>query len=177
MVDVDPTPVSQRRWLRHTVHGADRWSRRQPPPDGRWQRGAVVEAFYLANDEATVWAEWYRHLAEAGIPPNQQMPRDLWTWQVEPGLEVADLTTLERLNRLGLGLPRPGCRTWPAYQEVGEALWREGWSGLLAPSAARPRDGLVLCLFRESDEDLGVRPVPPPRVVQEPPVPPTGMTT
>lgn len=131
----------------------------------------------MASDEDTVWAEWYRHLAEAGIPPNQQMPRDLWTWAVDPGLEVADLTSAPRLKRVGLTLPRPGRRTWPPYQEVGETLWREGWPGLLAPSAARPRDGLVLCLFRDATDLRHARPVPPPRVVRDPPAPPRGMTT
>jgi hypothetical protein len=83
-LDVDAVAVRQRRWCRHTVHGVDPLAGRLPPPDGRWQRGAIVEGLYLASNEATVWAEWYRHLAEAGIPPNQQMPRDLWTWAVDP---------------------------------------------------------------------------------------------
>jgi RES domain-containing protein len=174
---VDAVAVRQRRWWRHTVRGADPLARRVPPPDGRWQRGAIVEAVYLASDEATVWAEWYRHLAEAGVPPTQQMPRDLWTWAVDPGLEVADLATTERLKRVGLAVPRPGRKTWPPHQEVGETLWREGWPGLLAPSAARPRDGLVLCLFHETERVPRARPLPPPRVVREPPAPPPGMTT
>jgi hypothetical protein len=177
-LDVDAVAIRQRRWWRHTVHGADPRARRLPPPDGRWQRGAIVEALYLASDEATVWAEWYRHLAEAGIPPNQQMPRDLWSWAVDPGLEVADLTSLDRLKRVDLSIPRPGRTTWPLYQELGETLWREGWPGLLAPSAARPQDGLVLCLFLGGADRVPVaRPLPRPRVVRQPPAPPPGMTT
>jgi hypothetical protein len=115
---------------------ADPVAGRLPPPDGRWQRGATVEGLYLASDEATVWAEWYRHLAEAGIPPNQQMPRDLWTWMVDPGLEVADLTSGERLGRVGLAIPRPGRQKWPPYQRIGEdALAR----GLAGPARAQCR--------------------------------------
>ena len=176
-LDVDAVAIRQRRWWRHTVHGADPLARRLPPPDNRWQRGATVDALYLASDEATVWAEWYRHLAEGGIPPNQQMPRDLWTWAVDPGLEVADLTSAEQLKRVALPVPRPGRRTWPPYQEVGETLWREGWPGVLASSAARPRDGRVLCLFRDIKSLRHVRPLPPPRVVRHPPAPPLGMRT
>jgi RES domain-containing protein len=177
-LDVDAVALRQRRWWRHGVQGADPVARRRPPPDGRWQRGATVEALYLASDEATVWAEWYRHLAEAGIPPNQQMPRALWTWTVDPGVEVADLTSAEQLTRVGLEAPRPGRSTWPPYQDVGETLWREGWPGLLAPSAARPRDGLVLCLFRRGAEGrVPARPLPPSRLVRQPPAPPSGMTT
>jgi hypothetical protein len=91
-------------------------------------------------------------------------------------LEVADLSTPERLARVGLIPPRPGRRGWPAYQNVGETLWQEGWQGLLAPSAARP-EGLVLCLFVEDPAVLPAQPVAPPTVVTEPPVPPTRMRT
>jgi hypothetical protein len=83
-LDVDAVAIRQRRWWRHTVHRADPLAGRIPAPDGRWQHGAIVAAVYLASDEATVWAEWYRHLAEVGVPPNRQMPRDLWTWAVDP---------------------------------------------------------------------------------------------
>ena len=147
---------------------------RDPPPDNRWQRGRVVDALYLADSEATAWAEWYRWLAEAAVPPNHAMPRLLWRWQVDAG--VADLRTKRRLGALGLEPPRPGRRGWRSYQEAGEALWRDGWPGLIAPSAARP-EGLVLCLFRTADGVSGARRVGRPRTVREPPVPPTGMTT
>jgi RES domain-containing protein len=161
--------------LRHIPHGADPQLRPQPPRDSRWQRGDVVDALYLADEEETLWAEWYRHLAEHGIPPLRQLPRDVWRHRV-PRLEIADLSTPERLARLGLTEPRPGRRGWPPYQNIGETLWQEGWSGLLAPSAARP-DGLVLCLFVEDTAVLPAQPLPPPRVVTEPPAPPRRMRT
>ncbi|MDA8282834.1 MAG: hypothetical protein M0Z42_05935 [Actinomycetota bacterium] len=40
---------------------------------------------------ACVWAEWYRHLAEAAIPPASALPRDLW-WHQITDLQVADLS-------------------------------------------------------------------------------------
>jgi RES domain-containing protein len=161
-------------WLRQIPHGADPASRPQPPGDSRWQRGHVVDALYLAADEATLWAEWYRHLAERGLPPSEQLPRDLWRYRIE-AVQVADLTTSALLARVGLAVPSPGRKGWPANQTVGERLWREGWGGLLAPSAARP-SGLVLCLF-VSQRGVPAVPVPPPRLVSEPPAPPTGMRT
>src|SRR5207253_885445 len=139
------------------------------------QRGQIVDALYLADTEGTLWAEWYRHLAERGIPPLQQLPRDLWRYQA-PRLEVADLRTTDRLARVGLGPTTPGRKSWTAYQQVGETLWREGWPGLLAPSAARA-DGLILCLFVADPTSLPARPLPPPRLVREPPAPPVGMRT
>jgi RES domain-containing protein len=162
------------RWFRHGPDGAPALPVRDPPPDNRWQRGAVVDALYLADSEGTAWAEWYRYLAEAGIPPNLALPRRLWRWQVDA--EVADLRTAEELRRVGLEVPSPGRHRWRPYQAVGEQVWRDGWPGLVAPSAARP-EGLVLCLFRTAEGVPGARPFGRPRIVREPPVPPTGMTT
>jgi RES domain-containing protein len=135
----------------------------------------VIDALYLADDRDTLWAEWYRHLAERGIPPMHQLPRDVWRYRVRQ-LDVADLTTPDRLARVNLEPPSPGRKTWPPYEEVGETLWREGWPGLLAPSAARP-DGLVLCLFVDDPAAVLAAPIPPPRVVAEPPAPPIAMRT
>jgi hypothetical protein len=116
-----------------------------------------------------------RERARWRLPPMHQLPRDVWRYRVAR-LEVADLTTAARLARVDLSSPMPGRRSWPPYQEVGEALWRQGWRGIVAPSAARP-DGVVLCLFVVDFATLPAEPVPPPRVAAEPPVPPTGMRT
>jgi RES domain-containing protein len=171
-LDVDATRIAG-RWLKHAYAGAEPFRRRDPPPDNRWQRGEMVDAVYLADKDGTAWAEWYRHLAERGVPPNEQMPRDLWVCQVDA--EVADLSDADHLARVHLAPPRPGRRGWPRYQQVGETLADEGWAGLVAPSAARPAH-LVLCLFRAAGETLSVA-RPPPTRVEHPPAPPTGMTT
>ena len=161
--------------MRHLPHGAHPRLRPQPPGDNRWQRGGVVDALYLADDESTLWAEWYRHLAERGLPPTRQLPRAVWRHRV-PTIEVADLRVATRLARVGLTVPAPGRAGRKPFQRVGETLWKEGWPGLVAPSAARP-DGLILCLFIQSPDLLPAQPMGRPRVVREPPVPPTGMRT
>ncbi|MBI5103844.1 MAG: RES domain-containing protein [Solirubrobacterales bacterium] len=161
-------------WFRHIPAGGDVHYEPPDPADNRWQRGSVVEGLYFGREEATVWAEWYRFLAEAGVPPMAGLPRDLWRWEVE--LTVADLSDASRLARVGLPVPKPGRFQWPMFQVVGEHLWRDGWDGLLAPSAARP-DHLVLCVFREERVVLGTRPVPPPTLHEFPPPVPQGMTT
>jgi RES domain-containing protein len=93
-------------------------------------------------------------------------------------LGVADLSTEERLQAVGLQLPRPSRQTWPPFQAVGEQLFAEGWRGLLAPSAARP-ESLVLCVFLEPAAPFPreIKPVPPPTVVEEPPLVPLGLRT
>jgi hypothetical protein len=61
-------------WLRHLPAGSDPLYRPPTPADGRWQRGTSVEGIYLAAEEATVWAEWYRWLAELEIEPLHGLP-------------------------------------------------------------------------------------------------------
>ena len=163
------------RWVRHVPAGGDPLYRPPQPGSGRWQRGAVIEGFYLAEDPQTAWAEWYRALAELGVAPMRQMPRDLWTYEVEI-LHVAELSDADRLSRVGLDPPVPDRRQWPAYQAVGEALWRDGWAGVLSPSAARPA-AKVLCVFRPSLDMPGVTSLPPPARHDEPPAPPRGLRT
>jgi RES domain-containing protein len=175
-VVADPRAIAVAgEWFRHAEAGRGFWERRSLPLDGRWQRGEIVDALYLASDEDTVWGEWYRALAEYGMPPRRALPRDLWRARVALD-RVADLRSKRALERVGLSLPAPGSRDWPAFQEVGHRLWREGYRGVVAPSAARP-SGLSLCLFLGGPRVAGVRPVGRPRRVSEPPVPPTGMRT
>jgi len=162
------------RWVKHTYPGSPPLPERDPPPDNRWQRGSVVDALYLADNEQTAWAEWYRHLAERAIAPLAQMPRELWRWEVD--VEVADLSTDEKLAAVGLEPPSPSSAAWRAYQLVGEQISAGGWRGLLAPSAARPA-GKILCLFRDEHGVGGAKANPPPRLIREPPPPPAGLVT
>ena len=149
---------------------------RADTPANRWQRGSICDALYLADADQTVWAEWYRFLAEWGLPPANQLPRELWWYQVELGL--ADLSDAEKLAAVGLSQPRPSRRDWPPFQYVGEKLYSEGWRGIAYPSAARPR-ALALCIFIPFGSEAidGVEPLPPPTLIREVPPPPSGMTT
>jgi RES domain-containing protein len=171
-LDVDPTPV-RGVWFRHVPAGGEPLYRPERPADGRWQRGEVVEGFYLADSEETAWAEWYRALAELAIPPMRQLPRDLWRFELELD-RVADLSSREQLEHAGLPPPVPDRRQWASFQAVGEALSSEDWAGILYPATARP-DALALCLFRTSDRLAGVRPLPTPVRYAEPPAPPRGL--
>lgn len=134
----------------------------------------MIDALYVADEPDTAWAEWYRLLAELGVPPARSLPRDLWRAEID--VEVADLSDEARLEAVGLELPRPHRSQWSAFQAIGEQLYADGWPGLLAPSAARP-DGLVLCLFRPEVRIPGVEFLPPPQRHDQPPVPPRGMRT
>lgn len=163
------------RWVRHVPAGGDPLYRPPQPGSGRWQHGSVIEGFYLAEDPATAWAEWYRALSELAVAPMRQMPRDLWIYEIEMP-RLADLSDAGRLRRVGLDAPMPDRSQWPAYQAVGEALWRDGWAGVISPSAARSA-GKALCVFRRSPEVPGVTPIPPPARHDDPPAPPRGLRT
>jgi RES domain-containing protein len=162
-------------WWRHVPAGADPRHEPADPANSRWQRGSVVGALYLADSEETAWAEWYRYLAEAGASPRVALPRDLWRWEISLS-RVADLTTEDRLARVRLSRPRPTRLDWPAFQDVGERLHRDGWAALVSVSAARPA-GLALCLFSGTCTPADARPLPPPTRVDDPPLVPPGLRT
>jgi len=173
-VDVQRVSVAG-SWWRQAPHGSDPLWLASPPSSGRWQRGEEIAAIYLADEEATAWAEWYRVLAEIALPPTHGMPRDLWRWTIAVN-DVADLSTPAKLAKLDLPVPQPGRQTWAAFQGVGEELHSQGCRGVLYPSAARP-DHQALCLFRENILVPGAEPVRPPTTYRDPPAPPTGMRT
>lgn len=173
-LDVDSASV-EGAWVRHVPADVDPALRPYPPGDNRWQRGRIVDALYLADSASGAWAEWYRHLAEASIPPNFALPRDLWRYEVQT-MKVADLSRPDLLARVGLTPPRPGRGSWASCQAVGERLHDEGWRGLLAPSAARP-DSRVLVVFLPEGTIPGELVATGYTRIAEPPAPPTGMQT
>ena len=166
-------------WWRITRGDSDPLFWSTEPADGRWQRGSVVRALYLGDSEATVWAEWYRHTSEAGVPPQQRLPRAIWRIDVDVE-EIADLTAPGILAGEGIARLDPTRRQWPKTQPIGEACWREGAHGILAPAAARD-GGRVLAIFRPSDGPsdsiAGVHAVPPPRRFTSLPALPPGLRT
>ncbi len=162
-------------WWRQAPHGSDPLWLASPPSSGRWQRGETVAAIYLADAEATAWAEWYRLLAETALPPTHGMPRDLWRWTIAVN-DIADLSTEAKLAEVELPAPQPSRGTWAPFQAVGEELHRDGYRGVLYPSAARP-GSQALCLFRDGIVIPGADPVRPPVTHRDPPAPPTGMRT
>jgi RES domain-containing protein len=169
---VDAVHVSG-EWARHAPHRSDLLGRSAEQTDGRWQRGDVARGLYLADEPATAVAEWYRWLAERGLPPDRAIPHDHHVWELD--LELVDLRSARRLAALGLDLPAPARRTWPRYQEVGETLWSEGWARLITRSAARS-EAFVVCAFADKWPPGGF--VPKRRIeVTDVPVAPTGMAT
>lgn len=159
-MDVESAALSG-TWWRHIPAGGDVHYVPPHAADNRWQRGHVIDALYFADSEHTVWAEWYRYLAEAGLPPKQGLPRDLWAWEISLA-DVADLSDDDRLGRVGLPSMQPTRLQWPTFQPVGEQLHHDGWPGLVSASAARPK-GRTLCVFRTARAVPGTRPIPPQR--------------
>jgi RES domain-containing protein len=149
----------------------------EEPSDGRWQRGEIVRALYLADSPETAWAEWFRHSAELGVPPQTRLPRDLWRFEVDLD-GVADLTTDGVLAAHGVtGRMSPSRRQWPETQPVGEAYWRSGSRAVVAPSAAH-QGGRVLAVFRTRKGAIaGLKPIRPARRFTELPALPTGLRT
>lgn len=100
--------------------------------DARWQTGAIVRGFYLADCEDTAWAEWLRATAELGVPPTSRLPHAMCPLEVDLD-RIADLTSLRLLTRLGLGPMRPTQAQWADTQPVASA------SGATGPPASSRR--------------------------------------
>lgn len=160
-------------WWRQSLAGFDPLGWFEPPPDGRWQKGAVTGALYMSESPETAWAEFFRAAAEQGLPPYLKMPRDLIRLEVDVG-EIADLSTGEALEAAGLSWPEPASRHWPPFQRVGRRLLNQGARGILAPSAGRG-GGVNLCLFRRGPGPDGVSVTRVERF-DSPPEPPNGST-
>jgi hypothetical protein len=146
-----------------------------PAPNGRWQPGERLAGLYRAQDPDTVWAEWYRALAELGVPPDTRLPRDLWRFSVNLK-RVADLSRRAALRAIGLPDPRPDRTQWPAFQDAGAQLAAEGFQGVLFRSSARPA-GLCVCVFASPDGFPGLVPAGSPERIIAAPAPPRGMRT
>jgi RES domain-containing protein len=159
-------------WFRHIAAG--RQALGMPPVEaaGRWQRYRVVGAIYLADSSETAWAEFYRAAAEAQVPPDAWMPRDLWRYEVALD-DVVDLSSDAALQLEALPATEPDRGQWPAYQLVGERLAAGGAQAILYRSAARPEQR-ALCVFAAALDD--VTPLDHTRVVTAP-APPRGMRT
>jgi hypothetical protein len=75
-LDVDATQA-RGLWLRHTPLALIPRVRPARPNDHRWQRGPVLDALHLCGDEAGVWAQWHRRLADCACPARSATARSL----------------------------------------------------------------------------------------------------
>jgi hypothetical protein len=139
--------------------------------------GAGSEAMSCAlSTSPTPWPQPQRS-GITRLPSGDSRPKITFPTTIITGLdlELSDLSNVEQLRRVSLEAPRPSRSTWPAYQRVGEQLWREGWAGLIAPSAAHP-GSLITCVFATDWPPAGCTPLDA-STVQAIPPPPCGMTT
>lgn len=90
--------------------------------------------------------------------------------------DIADLTTAAALAEHGIAELYPTRRQWPVTQRIGEAYYRAGCRGLLAPSAAH-LDGQVLVIFRPVRSLSGLTAMPPANHYDDLPPLPTGLRT
>jgi RES domain-containing protein len=160
-------------WVRHVLAGVDGLGIARGGNGGRFHRPGQ-RALYLADSDATAWAEWYRWLAEWERLPADHVPRDLVHISVK--LErVADLSS--QAGRRAVGLPlrmRPSSRQWTAFQDAGERLATQGTEGILYSSAARTRSR-CLCVLEPGLSSVTIEGAPI-RVLTPPP-PPRGLRT
>jgi hypothetical protein len=133
-----------------------------------------VCGLYLADGAATATAEWYRFLAERGLPPSRAIPHDHRIWRIE--LELADLSSPERLAAVGPSAPEPSRRTWQVFQDVGDALWRAGLVRVARRVRGTPRSADRLHIRPQHLAPAGCEPLRADEITDVPPLP-IGMIT
>jgi RES domain-containing protein len=114
---------------------------------GRWNPPDSFATLYLGLSRGTVIAEWRRAASREGLALEDFLPRVLFEFHVTVS-GVVDLRREEAqaavsLSRADLtGVDQHPC------QRVGEAVHYLGYEGLLAPSATR--EGEILVLYPEN---------------------------
>jgi RES domain-containing protein len=110
---------------------------------GRWNPPQSFATLYLADQKATIEAEFRRMARRQGLSLSSFLPRRLY--RIEVDLQaVIDLTETEALPEGLVGLDF-GSDNLTVTQAIGEAAQYLGREGILAPSAAG--DGKVLAVF------------------------------
>jgi RES domain-containing protein len=110
---------------------------------GRWNPPQSFATLYLADQKATVEAEFQRMARRQGLSPSSFLPRRLY--RIEVDLQaIIDLTEPRALPE-GLASLDFGSDNLTTTQAIGEAAQYLGREGILAPSAAG--DGKVLAVF------------------------------
>jgi RES domain-containing protein len=113
---------------------------------GRWNPKESFPVLYLAPEEKTVIAEFYRLAERQGMEPASLLPRRLYRYNVRLGavLDLTDDLAREavRLDSSDLAADDPS-----KCQAVGDAAHYAGFEAVRAASAAGP--GTVLAVFMD----------------------------
>jgi RES domain-containing protein len=114
---------------------------------GRWNPPDSYSTLYFGLGEETVFAEWARAAARQGLAPEDFLPRNLHTVNLDID-ELLDLRTPDAREAVGLTEAMMEAEDQSACQEVGNAAHYLGREGLIVPSATGV--GLVIALFNEN---------------------------
>jgi RES domain-containing protein len=113
---------------------------------GRWHREGESLAQYLALSSDGAWAELVRYLAIRTEARRVRESRRLWQLRVVSN-RIADLSTFDAWEACGLD-PAHAVGDHEPCQAIGSELRRNGYDGVLSPSAALDVAGAVnLTLF------------------------------
>lgn len=111
---------------------------------GRWGPPGEFSVLYLGRPRENVIAEAYRRLIDPveGMTPELVAPRRLFTCKVSVSgiVDLRDKNLIEDIGATADGL----MTSYEQCQRIGAAVYRRGFTGVLAPSAAHLGETLAL---------------------------------
>jgi RES domain-containing protein len=111
---------------------------------GRWNPPDSFPTLYLAANQASAAAEFYRRSEREGRSPEELLPRRLFRYRVRL-TQVVDLTTLDGLASVSLSVEDLTMDDPTRCQAIGDAAHYVGFEAIRAPSATEV--GEVLAVF------------------------------
>ena len=111
---------------------------------GRWNPPQSYPTLYTSLTQHGAYSELALRAKIQKVPVEALLPRVLCVLKVEL-IRVLDITSPDALTKVGLSTESIGDPNRASCQAVGEAAYRLGFEGILAPSAAS--DGINLAIY------------------------------
>jgi RES domain len=129
-------PISRRIAHRYSSYDTPFWVR-ENSQEGRWHRHGDGPTQYLSLSTDGAWAELIRNEELRAEDEVAMVSVSMWAVLIEEGV-IADYSTFEQAERAGFDPAALVSESYEQCQLEGARLRADGFSGVIAPSAALP---------------------------------------
>jgi RES domain len=129
-------PIERQMAHRYSSYDTPFWVRENSQP-GRWHRSGDGPTQYLSLSTDGAWAELIRNEELRAEDQVAMVSVSMWAVLIEEGV-IANYSTFDEAERSGFDPEALVAEDYEQCQSEGARLRKEGFSGVLAPSAALP---------------------------------------